>query len=142
MKIILSENHMSQGLLAGKRFLIAGIASKLSIAFGIAQALHSQGAELAFTYPNEKLKKRVDDFAEQFGSKLVFPCDVAVDADIDQAFVELAKHWDGLDGVVHSIGFAPAHTLDGDFTDVTDREGFKIAHDISAYSFIAMARAA
>ena len=142
MKIILSENHMSQGLLAGKRFLIAGIASKLSIAFGIAQALHSQGAELAFTYPDGKFVRRVGDFAEHFGSKLVFPCDVAVDADIDQAFVELAKHWDGLDGVVHSIGFAPAHTLDGDFTDVTDREGFKIAHDISAYSFIAMARAA
>ncbi|ENX64695.1 enoyl-[acyl-carrier-protein] reductase [NADH] [Acinetobacter higginsii] len=137
-----SENKMSQGLLAGKRFLIAGIASKLSIAFGIASALHREGAELAFTYPNEKLKKRVDDFAAQFGSTLVFPCDVAVDAEIDNAFVELAKHWDGLDGVVHSIGFAPAHTLDGDFTDVTDREGFKIAHDISAYSFIAMARAA
>ena len=133
---------MSQGLLAGKRFLIAGIASKLSIAYGIAAALHREGAELAFTYPNEKLKKRVDDFAAQFGSNLVFPCDVAVDAEIDNTFVELAKHWDGLDGVVHSIGFAPAHTLDGDFTDVTDRDGFKIAHDISAYSFVAMARAA
>ena len=133
---------MAQGLLAGKRFLIAGVASKLSIAFGIAQALHREGAELAFTYPNEKLKKRVDDFAEQFGSTLVFPCDVANDADIDNTFLELAKHWDGLDGVVHSIGFAPAHTLDGDFTDVTDREGFRIAHDISAYSFVAMARAA
>lgn len=137
-----SENKMSQGLLAGKRFLIAGIASKLSIAYGIAAALHREGAELAFTYPNEKLKKRVDDFAAQFGSNLVFPCDVAVDEEIDNAFVELAKHWDGLDGVVHSIGFAPAHTLDGDFTDVTDRVGFKIAHDISAYSFVAMARAA
>ncbi|HBG82393.1 MAG TPA: enoyl-[acyl-carrier-protein] reductase FabI, partial [Acinetobacter radioresistens] len=133
---------MAQGLLAGKRFLIAGIASKLSIAFGIAQALHREGAELAFTYPNEKLKKRVDDFAEQFGSQLVFPCDVANDAEIETAFTELAKHWDGLDGLVHSIGFAPAHTLDGDFTEVTDREGFGIAHDISAYSLIAMARAA
>lgn len=137
-----SENKMSQGLLAGKRFLIAGIASKLSIAYGIAAALHREGAELAFTYPNEKLKKRVDDFAAQFGSNLVFPCDVAVDEEIDNAFVELAKHWDGLDGVVHSISFAPAHTLDGDFTDVTDRDGFKIAHDISVYSFVAMARAA
>ncbi|MDM1281904.1 enoyl-ACP reductase [Acinetobacter indicus] len=133
---------MAQGLLAGKRFLIAGIASKLSIAFGVAQALHREGAELAFTYPNEKLKKRVDEFAEQFGSKIVLPCDVAVDAEIEQVFIDLAQHWDGLDGVVHSIGFAPAHTLDGDFTDVTDREGFKIAHDISAYSFVAMARAA
>ena len=133
---------MAQGLLAGKRFLVAGIASKLSIAFGIVQALHREGAELAFTYPNEKLKKRVDEFAAQFGSTIVLPCDVAVDAEIEQTFVELAKHWDGLDGVVHSIGFAPAHTLDGDFTDVTDRDGFKVAHDISAYSFIAMARAA
>lgn len=118
---------MAQGLLAGKRFLVAGIASKLSIAFGIAQALHREGAELAFTYPNEKLKKRVDEFAAQFGSTIVLPCDVAVDAEIEQTFVELAKHWDGLDGVVHSIGFAPAHTLDGDFTDVTDRDGFKVA---------------
>jgi len=142
LEIVLSEIGMTQGLLAGKRFLIAGVASKLSIAYGIAQALHREGAELAFTYPNEKLKKRVDEFAEQFGSKLVFPCDVAVDAEIDNAFAELAKHWDGVDGVVHSIGFAPAHTLDGDFTDVTDRDGFKIAHDISAYSFVAMARAA
>ena len=133
---------MSQGLLAGKRFLIAGVASKLSIAYGIAHALHREGAELAFTYPNEKLKKRVDEFAAQLGSDLVFPCDVAEDAQIDQAFADLAKHWDGLDGVVHSIGFAPAETLDGDFTEVTSREGFKIAHDISSYSFIAMARAA
>src|SRR5574344_964518 len=113
---------MAQGLLAGKRFLIAGIASKLSIAFGIAEALHREAA--------------------QFGSSIVLPCDVGVDAEIEQAFADLAKHWDGLDGLVHSIGFAPAHTLDGDFTDVTDRDGFKVAHDISAYSFIAMARAA
>lgn len=131
-----------QGLLAGKRFLIAGIASKLSIAYGIAHALYREGAELAFTYPNEKLKKRVDEFAAQLGSNLVFECDVADDAHIEHAFADLAKVWDGLDGVVHSIGFAPAHTLDGDFTEVTDREGFKIAHDISAYSFVAMARAA
>ena len=129
-------------LLQGKRFLVAGVASKLSIAYGIAQALHREGAELAFTYPNEKMKKRVDGFAEQMGSNLVFECDVANDAQIEQTFVDLAKHWDGLDGLVHSIGFAPADQLDGDFADVTTREGFKIAHDISAYSFIAMARAA
>lgn len=129
------------GLLTGKRFLVAGIASKLSIAYGIAQALHREGAELAFTYPNEKMKKRVDEFAEQFGSTLVFACDVADDAQIEQTFQSLAQHWDGLDGVIHSIGFAPADTLDGDFTSVTNREGFKIAHDISSYSFIAMARA-
>lgn len=130
------------GLLTGKRFLIAGIASKLSIAYGIAQALHQQGAELAFTYPNEKMKKRVDEFAQAFGSSLVFACDVASDEQIEQTFTDLAQHWDGLDGVIHSIGFAPAETLDGDFTDVTSREGFRIAHDISAYSFVAMARAA
>lgn len=133
---------MNQGLLAGKRFLVAGIASKLSIAYGIAQALRREGAELAFTYPNEKLKKRVDEFAAQLDSNLVFACDVADDAQIEQTFTDLAQHWDGLDGVIHSIGFAPAETLDGDFTDVTSREGFKIAHDISAYSFVAMARAA
>src|SRR5690606_37279514 len=107
---------MAQGLLAGKRFLIAGIASKLSIAFGIAQALHREGAELAFTYPNEKLKKRVDDFAAHFGSDLVFPSAVAVDGEIEGTFADLATHWDGLDGVVHSIGVAPAHTRYGDFT--------------------------
>lgn len=129
-------------LLQGKRFLVAGIASKLSIAYGIAQALHREGAELAFTYPNEKLKKRVDEFAGQMGSTLVFACDVADDAQIEQTFIDLGQHWDGLDGVVHSIGFAPADQLDGDFTDITSREGFKIAHDISAYSFIAIARAA
>ncbi|MFA9204169.1 MAG: enoyl-ACP reductase, partial [Flavobacteriales bacterium] len=129
-------------LLQGKRYLIAGVASKLSIAYGIAQALHREGAGLAFTYPNDKLKKRVDDFAAQFGSSLVFACDVADDVQIEQVFTDLAQHWDGLDGVVHSIGFAPADQLDGDFTEVTSREGFRIAHDISAYSFIAMARAA
>ena len=129
-------------LLHGKRFLVAGVASKLSIAYGIAQALHREGAALAFTYPNEKMKKRVDQFAEKMGSTLVFECDVASDSQIEQTFIDLAKHWDGLDGVVHSIGFAPADQLDGDFADVTTREGFKIAHDISAYSFIAMARAA
>jgi enoyl-[acyl-carrier protein] reductase I len=140
---VAEQGLSAQGkLLQGKRFLVAGVASKLSIAYGIAQALHREGAALAFTYPNEKLKKRVDEFARQMGSTLVFACDVADDAQIEQTFVDLAQHWDGLDGVVHSIGFAPADQLDGDFTDITSREGFKIAHDISAYSFIAMARAA
>lgn len=130
------------GLLSGKRFLVAGVASKLSIAYGIAAALHREGAELAFTYPNDKMKKRVDDCAAQFGSSLVFECDVADDTQIEQVFIDLAQHWDGLDGVVHSIGFAPADALQGDFTDVTSRDSFRIAHDISSYSFIAMARAA
>lgn len=137
-------------LLKGKRFLITGIASKLSIAWGIAEALHREGAELAFTYPNDKIKKRVDQAAEKFGehtravvgSNIVLPCDVASDEDIANCFSELAKHWtDGVDGVVHAIGFAPADQLDGNFADVTTREGFAIAHDISAYSFVALANA-
>lgn len=137
-------------LLKGKRFLITGIASKLSIAWGIAEALHREGAELAFTYPNDKLKKRVDQAAEKFGeytrsatgTDIVLPCDVASDEDIANCFTELKKHWtDGVDGVVHAIGFAPADQLDGNFADVTTREGFAIAHDISAYSFVALANA-
>lgn len=137
-------------LLKGKRFLITGIASKLSIAWGIAEALHREGAELAFTYPNDKIKKRVDMAAEKFGeytrnaigTNIVIPCDVASDDHITQCFTELAKHWsDGIDGVVHAIGFAPADQLDGNFAEVTNREGFKIAHDISSYSFVALANA-
>jgi len=131
------------GFLSGKRVLIVGVASKLSIASGIAAAMHREGAELAFTYQNEKLKARVEGFAAEWGSgpELCFPCDVADDAQIDQAFAELAKQWDGLDCIVHSVGFAPGDQLDGDFTEVTTREGFRIAHDISAYSFVARAKA-
>ncbi|HDZ57510.1 MAG TPA: enoyl-ACP reductase [Pseudomonas xinjiangensis] len=131
------------GFLTGKRVLIVGVASKLSIASGIAAAMHREGAELAFTYQNEKLKARVEGFAAEWGSgpDLCFPCDVADDAQIEQAFAELAKKWDGLDCIVHSVGFAPGDQLDGDFTDVTTRDGFRIAHDISAYSFVALARA-
>lgn len=137
-------------LLTGKRFLITGIASKLSIAWGIAEALHREGAELAFTYPNDKIKKRVQMAAEKFGSHtrtalgtdIVLPCDVTSDANITHCFSELAKHWqDGIDGVVHAIGFAPADQLDGNFAEVTTREGFAIAHDVSAYSFVALAHA-
>src|SRR5574344_2396459 len=131
------------GFLAGKRILIVGVASKLSIASGIAEAMHRQGAELAFTYQNEKLKGRVEGFAEQWGSsaELCFPCDVANDDEIAKVFEELSKKWDGLDCIVHSVGFAPGDQLDGDFTEATTREGFKIAHDISVYSFIALAKA-
>ena len=119
------------GFLSGKRVLIVGVASKLSI------------AELAFTYQNEKLKGRVEEFAAGWGSgpELCFPCDVADDAEIEQVFVELAKKWDGLDCIVHSVGFAPGDQLDGNFAEVTTREGFRIAHDISAYSFVALAKA-
>ncbi|MDB2384357.1 enoyl-ACP reductase [Endozoicomonas sp.] len=132
------------GFLAGKRVLIVGVASKLSIAAGIAEAMHREGAELAFTYQSEKLKPRVEKFAEGWGSSadLCFPCDVSSDAEIDAVFAELSQRWDGLDIVVHSVGFAPGDQLSGDFHQVTTREGFKIAHDISTYSFIALAKAA
>ncbi len=130
------------GMMTGKRVLIVGIASKLSIAYGIAQAMHREGAELAFTYQNEKLRKRVEEFAAQFDSTLTFPCDVASDDEIRQVFVDLGRHWDGLDVLVHSVGYAPGHELEGNYVDVTTREGFRIAHDISSFSFGALAQAA
>lgn len=129
------------GFLSGKRILVTGLASKLSIAYGIAQAMHREGAELAFTYQNDKLKGRVEEFAAQLGSNIVLQCDVAEDASIDTMFAELGKTWEKFDGFVHSIGFAPADQLDGDYVNAVTREGFKIAHDISAYSFVAMAKA-
>lgn len=132
------------GFLAGKRVLIVGIASKRSIAWGIAEAMHREGAELAFTYQNEKLKSRVLKAAEAFGSNesLCFPCDVTSDAEIEAVFSGIASQWDGLDGVVHAVGFAPAAELDGSFVDVATRDGFKLAHEISSYSFVALAKAA
>lgn len=131
------------GFLSGKRVLIVGVASKLSIAAGIAEAMYREGAELAFTYQNDKLKPRVEKFAQGWGSspELCFPCDVASDSAIEAVFSSLSQHWDGLDIIVHSVGFAPGDQLSGDFHEVTTREGFKIAHDISAYSFIALAKA-
>ncbi|MCH2558525.1 MAG: enoyl-ACP reductase [Alcanivorax sp.] len=132
------------GFLAGKRYLIVGIASDRSIATGIADAMHREGAELAFTYQNDKLKSRVTKVAERCGSSeaLCFPCDVTSDEQIQQVFSGLGEQWDGLDGVVHAVGFAPASELDGNFADVATREGFRMAHDISAYSFVALAQAA
>lgn len=129
------------GFLTGKRILITGIASNRSIAWGIAQAMHREGAELALTYQNDKLKNRVQEYATEFDSTLVLPCDVAQDDNIDTLFSELAQHWPTFDGFVHSIGFAPADQLDGDYVNAVSREGFRIAHDISAYSFVAMAKA-
>jgi len=131
------------GFLTGKRVLIVGVASKLSIASGIASAMYREGASLAFTYQNDKLKNRVEEFAKSLGSSadLCFPCDVASDQEIEQAFKTLADKWDSLDVIVHSVGFAPGDQLDGDFTAVTTREGFKIAHDISSYSLVALAKA-
>lgn len=130
------------GFLSGKKVLIAGIASNRSIAYGVAKAMHREGASLAFTYPNEKLKPRVEKFAAEFDSDLVFPCDVAIDDDITQLFTDLNKHWDSLDSLVHSIAFAPREALSGDYLENLDREGFRMAHDISAYSLSAMAKAA
>jgi enoyl-[acyl-carrier protein] reductase I len=130
------------GFLAGKRILLTGLLSNRSIAYGIAQAVKREGAELAFTYVGERFKDRVTDFAKEFDSSLVFPCDVADDAEIDALFVSLKAHWPQLDGIVHSIGFAPREAIAGDFLDGFSREGFRVAHDISAYSFGALAKAA
>ncbi|MDA0929489.1 MAG: enoyl-ACP reductase [Proteobacteria bacterium] len=129
------------GFMAGKRILILGVASKLSIASGIAAAMHREGAELAFTYQGEKLKDRVLKFAEDWGSDLVYPCDVTSDQEITDLFSQLGESWDGLDGIVHCVAFAPSNELNGNYVDVTTREGFRIAHEISSYSFVALAQA-
>lgn len=130
------------GFLDGKRLLITGVISSRSIAYGIAKACKREGAELAFTYQGERIKDRVREFAKEFDSDLVFPCDVANDEEIDTVFAALGKHWDGLDGLVHSIAFAPKEALMGDYLESVSRENFRIAHDISSYSFAAMAKAA
>ena len=130
------------GFLEGKRALIVGVASNRSIAWGIAEAMHEQGAELAFTYQNDKLRTRVEKIATQTGSEILLPCDVGSDEEIQKTFDELAKHWDGLDILVHSVGFAPREQLAGDYIDAVTREGFLVAHDISAYSFAGLAKAA
>ena len=131
------------GFLTGKKILIVGVASDRSIASGIAEAMAREGAELAFTYQTDKLKSRVVKAAEACGSSeaLCYPCDVSSDEQIDAVFSELSKQWDGLDGIVHAVGFAPASELDGNYVEVTTREGFRIAHDISSYSFVALAKA-
>jgi enoyl-[acyl-carrier protein] reductase I len=129
------------GYLAGKRILILGVASKLSIASGIAEAMHREGAELAFTYQNERLKSRVEGFAEKWDSQLIFPCDVSNDQEIEDLFTNLGQHWDGLDCIVHCLAFAPGDELDGNYVDVTTRQGFLLAHEVSSYSFVALAKA-
>jgi enoyl-[acyl-carrier protein] reductase I len=127
--------------LKNKRILIAGLISERSIAYGIAEAMHAQGAELAFTYQNERFRERVTDMAAQWNSKIALPCDLSSDSEIDQAFAELKKQWDGLDAIVHSVAFAPPDQLDGAYVDCVNREGFRIAHDVSSYSFAALAKA-
>lgn len=130
------------GFLKNKRILITGVISNRSIAYGIAKACHQQGAELAFTYVGDRFKDRITEYAAEFGSDIVLPCDVGDDAQIESAIAEIGKRWDGLDGLVHAIGFAPREAIAGDFLDGLSREGFRIAHDISAYSFPALAKAA
>lgn len=130
------------GFLNGKKALIVGLASNRSIAYGIAKAFHEQGAELAFTYQNEKLRERVETMSAEFGSNLTLPCDVASDQDIQAVFEQLGNQWDKLDIVIHSVAFAPADQISGDFVESVNREGFRIAHDISAYSLVALAKAA
>ena len=130
------------GFLTGKKLLITGVLSNRSITYGIARACHQQGAELAFSYVGERFKDRITDFAAEFDSKLVFDCDVASDEQIERMFRDLSATWPKLDGFVHGIGFAPREAIAGDFLEGLSREGFRVAHDISAYSFPAMAKAA
>ncbi|MBS0354152.1 MAG: enoyl-ACP reductase FabI [Proteobacteria bacterium] len=130
------------GFLAGKRILITGLLSNRSISYGIAKAMHREGAELAFTYQNERFVERVSKMAAEFGSSLVYPCDVQNDDEIAKLFADLGAQWDSLDGLVHSIAFAPSEALEGDFLDNASREAFRISQEVSAYSFPALAKAA
>lgn len=130
------------GFLQGKRALITGIASERSIATGIAEAMHREGAELAFTYQNDKLKTRVESAAAEYGTNIVLPLDVSDDAQIAACFDALGKHWDGFDILIHAIAFAPREAIAGQYLDGLTRENFAIAHDISSYSLAAMAKAA
>ncbi len=129
------------GFLTGKRALIVGLASTRSIAWGIAKAMQREGAELAFTYQNEKLRERVEDMAAQCGSEITMPCDVGSDEQIEAAFQHLDDFWDHLDIIVHSVAYAPREQLEGSYLDSVTREGFRIAHEISSYSFAALAKA-
>ena len=129
------------GFLDGKRALIVGVASNRSIAWGIARAMHQQGAELAFTYQTERLRERVEKLAGETDSEICLPLDVASDEQIDAVFEQLKKHWDAVDVIVHAVAYAPREALSGDYLDSVSREAFQISHDISAYSFAALARA-
>jgi enoyl-[acyl-carrier protein] reductase I len=130
------------GFLANKQVLITGLLSNRSIAYGIAKAMKREGAQLAFTYQGEEIRERVEKLAAEFDSTLLFPCNVASDEEIAQCFENLHKHWSGLDCIVHSIAFAPRDALTGDYLESVNREAFRIAHDISSYSFTALAKAA
>jgi enoyl-[acyl-carrier protein] reductase I len=130
------------GILSGKKILVTGLLSNRSIAYGVAKAAQREGAELAFTYQNERFKDRVTDLARELGSEIALPCDVASDGEIAALFDELKKRWDGLDGLVHAIAYAPREAIAGDFLEGLSRDAFAQAHDVSAYSFPALAKAA
>jgi enoyl-[acyl-carrier protein] reductase I len=130
------------GILEHKRILVTGLLSNRSIAYGIARACRAQGAELAFTYQNERFKERVTEMAAELGSGIAVPCDVSSDEEIERAFTALRSHWDGLDGLVHAIAFAPREAIAGDFLEGLSREAFRVAHDVSSYSFPALAKVA
>ncbi|HLQ26012.1 MAG TPA: enoyl-ACP reductase [Acidiferrobacterales bacterium] len=129
------------GFLSGKRALIVGAASERSIAWGIAKAMHREGAELAYTYQNEKLQSRVENMAQLTGTNIMLPCDVASDAQIESVFSRLKEHWDALDIIIHSVAYAPREQLEGSYLDTVTRAGFLTAHEISSYSFAALAKA-
>ena len=130
------------GILAGKKILVTGVISNRSIAYGIARAAQREGAQIALTYQNERFRERVTEMAAELGSKLALPCEVTSDSEISQLFVELKKQWSGLDGLVHAIAFAPCEAIAGELLDGLTREAFAQAHDISSYSFPALAKAA
>jgi len=129
-------------LLDGNKILVTGLLSNRSIAYGVAKAARREGAALAFTYQNERFKERVEDMARELGSDIALPCDVASDEEIARLFADLGKRWDGLDGLVHAIAYAPREAIAGDFLEGLSREAFRIAHDVSSYSFAALAKAA
>ena len=129
-------------LLAGRRILVTGLLSNRSIAYGVAKAARREGAELAFTYQNERFKERVEDMAKELGSDIALPCDVAEDVQMETLMARLRERWDGLDGLVHAIAFAPREAISGDLLDGLSREAFRVAHEVSAYSFPALAKAA
>ena len=130
------------GILEGKRALIVGVASNKSIAWGVAKAMHREGAELAFTYQGERLRSRVEDFAAECGSEITVPCDVASDEEIQNVFDHLDNYWEHVDIMVHSIAYAPREELRGEYLDSVTRDGFRVAHEISSFSFAALGNAA
>jgi enoyl-[acyl-carrier protein] reductase I len=130
------------GMLAKKRILVTGLLSNRSIAYGVAKAMHREGAELTFTYQGEGVRERVERLATEFGSNPVYPCDVASDEEIAALFARLGQSWDGLDGIVHAVAYAPREALAGDFHQTVSRENFRIAHDISSYSLAALVKGA